>query len=145
MQQMKLRCPTSEYLGSGVIKDYELQFKGSPRGAHATIAPKQGSSVPVGVWKIQTGDEKRLDLYEGYPNYYFKRTVPVTMEGRTIRGMAYIMDLKQDFGLPSPSYFYTVERGYHDCGLDTRVLERALDQAWDQIQVQEQQEGIEMC
>ena len=151
MQQMRVRCPTAKYLGSGVVENYELQFKGSPRGAHATIAPKQGSSVPVGVWKIQTGDEKRLDLYEGYPNYYFKRTVPVTMEGRTIRGMAYIMDLKQDFGLPSANYYNIVEKGYRDCGLNTRVLEQALDQAWEQIQVreqhqvQEQQEGIEMC
>lgn len=99
MQRMRGRCPTAKYLGSGVVENYELQFKGSPRGAHATIAPKSGSSVPVGVWRIQGNDEKRLDLYEGHPDYYFKRTVPVTMEGRTIRGMAYIMDLKQDFGL----------------------------------------------
>ena len=101
--------------------------------------------MPVGVWKIQTGDEKRLDLYEGYPNYYFKRTVPVTMEGRIIRGMAYIMDLKQDFGLPSSSYFYTVERGYHDCGLDTHVLDQALKHSWEQVQIQEQQEGMQLC
>ena len=153
MQQMRVRCPTAKYLGSGVVENYELQFKGSARGAHATIAPKEGNSVPVGVWRIQTGDEKRLDLYEGYPNYYFKRTVPVTMEGRTIRGMAYIMDLKQDFGLPSPNYYYIVEKGYRDCGLNTRVLEQALDQAWEQVQVQvqgqhqvqEQQEEMQLC
>ncbi len=145
MQRMKLRCPTARYLGSGVVENYELQFKGSPRGAHATIAPKEGSSVPVGVWRIQGNDEKRLDFYEGHPDYYFKRTIPVTMEGKTIRGMAYIMDLKQNFGLPNANYYYIVEQGYRDCGLDTRVLEQALDQAWDQIQEQEQQEGMQMC
>ena len=151
MQQMRVRCPTAKYLGSGVVENYELQFKGSPRGAHATIAPKEGSSVPVGVWRIQGKDEKRLDLYEGFPHYYFKRTVPVTMGEKTVRGMAYIMDLKQDFGLPSANYYYIVEKGYHDCGLNTRVLENALEQAWDQIQVQEQhqvqepQEEIGMC
>lgn len=145
MRQMRGRCPTAQYLGSGIVKDYELQFKGSPRGAHATIAPKEGSSVPVGVWRIQTGDEKRLDLYEGYPNYYFKQIVPVTMDGKTIRGMAYIMDLKHSFGLPSPNYYYIVERGYKDCGLDTKVLEQALQEAYEQVQLQEQQEGMHLC
>lgn len=142
---MKNRCPTAQYLGSGVVNNYELQFKGSPHGAHATIAPKEGSSVPVGVWRIQDRDEKRLDLYEGYPDYYFKRVVPVTMEGRTIRGMAYIMDLKHDFGLPSPNYYYIVERGYQDCGLDTRALEQALLEAYEQAELREQTQEMNLC
>lgn len=40
--QMRGRCPGSEFVGTGVVENYELQFKGSLHGAHATIAPKKG-------------------------------------------------------------------------------------------------------
>ncbi len=134
MQQMAHRCPTAVYVGSGVIQDYELQFKGSARGAHATIAPKAGSSVPVGVWMIQKGDERRLDLYEGYPNYYFKKNIHVQMDGEAVRGMVYIMDQRHDFGLPSRNYYETVKEGYQNCGLDTAVLEKAVEESALQAQ-----------
>ena len=42
-EQMKYRCPDSKVYATGVIEDYELQFKGRPNGAFATIAPKQGA------------------------------------------------------------------------------------------------------
>ena len=138
-QQMKGRCPESVFLGTGIIEGYELQFKGSVYGAHATIAPKEGSSVPVGVWTIQKRDEKRLDLYEGHNpkgySYYDKKYLPVQMDdGSTCSGMIYIMNQKHDFGQPSQGYYDTVWRGYEDCGLDTRVLEQALRESVQQAQ-----------
>ena len=36
MAQMRDRCPTAGFVGTGVIQDYELQFKGSLHNAHAT-------------------------------------------------------------------------------------------------------------
>ena len=50
----------------------------------------------------------------------------VRLDGETTDAMAYIMDLKMDFGLPSPYYYQTVLEGYHDCGLDTDVLDEAI-------------------
>ena len=139
MRQMKGRCPESVFLGTGVIEDHELQFKGSAYGAHATIAPKEGSTVPVGVWTIQKRDEKRLDLYEGHNpkgySYYDKRYIPVQMDdGRTVSGMVYIMDRKMDFGQPTRGYYETVQEGYKNCGLDLRVLEQALQESVQQAQ-----------
>ncbi len=82
-QQMKGRCPEAKFVGTGLLQNYELQFKGSPYGAHATIAPKKGSSVPVGLWMIQSRDEKRLDMYEGYRKtgyrYYDKEQIQVKL------------------------------------------------------------------
>ena len=80
MVQMHCRCPTAEFVGTGVIQDYALQFKGSLHNAHATIVPKAGSSVPVGIWTIGKTDERRLDIYEGYPGYYFKQDIPNLMK-----------------------------------------------------------------
>lgn len=90
-EQMKDRCPGAEFVGTGSIENYELQFKGSLHGAHATIAPKEGSSVPVGMWTIKKRDESRLDMYEGYNLkgycYYNKEQIPVKMDdGSTLIG-----------------------------------------------------------
>ncbi len=134
LQQMYHRCPGSELMGTGVIHNYELQFKGSPHGAHATIAPKEGSSVPVAIWSLGKRDERMLDCYEGYPSYYFKRMLPVQMGEDVVVGMAYIMNQKMDFGIPSDSYVQTVRQGYVDCGLDTDVLDNALTSSQEMAQ-----------
>ena len=131
-QQMRGRCPGSKFLGTGVIEDYELQFKGSLHGAHATIAPKEGSAVPVGLWMIQDRDERSLDRYEGYNAkgycYYDKEQISVKMDnGCSMEGMVYVMDRMKDFGLPSRGYYQTVRQGYLDCKLDLDVLESALE------------------
>lgn len=124
--QMKYRCPTAKYVGSGELQGYELQFKGRERSAFATIGRKDGASVPVGIWEIQTRDEMALDMYEGFPSHYFKRDVAVKMGGREVNAMVYIMNPRMNFNLPSPSYYATVRQGYHDFGLDTAALEQAL-------------------
>ena len=128
--QMRYRCPTARLVGTGIIKDHELQFKGRKDSAFATIAPSEGGSVPVAVWELQPRDEKALDRYEGFPNHYFKQDIPVEMKnGETINGMVYIMNLRQDFGIPSPGYVQTVSEGYHNCRLDTAVLKNAIRQS----------------
>ena len=128
--QMKYRCPTAKLVGTGVVKDYELQFKGRKDSAFATIAPSEGGTVPVAVWELQPRDEKALDRYEGYPSHYFKQDIPVEMKnGETVNCMVYIMDLRQDFGIPSPGYVQTVSEGYHNCRLDTSVLKNAVRQS----------------
>lgn len=56
-EQMRYRCPTAKFVGTGIIEGYELQFKGALHSACATIAPKEGAAVPVGIWTIQRADE----------------------------------------------------------------------------------------
>ena len=126
IKQMKYRCPTAKLYGTGTLDGYELQFKGYPSSAFATIAPKAGASVPVAVWDIQPRDEKSLDRYEGYPSHYFKEDVTVNVGGEEVSAMVYIMNQKMRFGLPSINYYKTVLDGYKDCGLDTAALETAL-------------------
>lgn len=151
-RQMFGRCSGAKFLGTGVIENYALQFKGSPYGAHATIAPQEGASVPVGIWRITKRDEKSLDMYEGYHEkgycYYDKEQIPVKTEnGMQIGGMVYIMDKTKDFGCPTKGYYYTVLQGYRDCGLDTEVLEKALKESMEQaqakVQAQETQEQMQ--
>ena len=123
-RQMYGRCPGAKFLGTGVIENYALQFKGSPHGAHATIAPQEGSVVPVGIWRIQKRDEKSLDMYEGYHEkgycYYDKEQIPVKFEnGMQINGMVYIMDKTKDFGFPTYGYYQTGCQAIRIAGWET--------------------------
>jgi len=149
MKWMRGNCHEAQFVGVGMLKGYELQFKGSLHGAYATIEPKEGASVPVGVWKIQKSDEKQLDIYEGYHeegySYYDKERIPVKMEdGRTISGMVYIMDRNMDFGVPTKSYYDTVRQGYIDCGFDTAILDKAVEESMAMAQQRMTQGGMRM-
>ena len=73
VRQMLMRCPTARMIGTSVIKDYRLMFKGSQTGSYLTIESELGSEVPVGVWAVSAADERALDRYEGYPSFYYKK------------------------------------------------------------------------
>ena len=130
---MALRCPTAKAVGTAVIKDYELLFKGSKTGSYLTIEPKCGAEVPVAVWAVEPKDEFSLDRYEGYPTFYYKTELelPVTFikSGKTEVGTAfvYIMHENRPIGLPSGNYVRTCLEGYRSFGFDERILLRALD------------------
>ncbi len=117
-KQMKTRCPDAVPVGSCVVNDYELVFRGV-----ATIEPKPGASVQCGIWKISTDDERSLDRYEGYPRLYVKQDFWVTVKGKTVRAMAYVMvDGIRRLSPPSTGYLLTIAEGYDDFGLDDKPL-----------------------
>ena len=117
-KQMKTRCPDAVPVGSCVVNDYELVFRGV-----ATIEPKPGASVQCGIWKISTDDERSLDRYEGYPRLYVKQDFRVTVKGKTVRAMAYVMPNGiRRLSPPSTGYLLTIAEGYDDFGLDVKPL-----------------------
>jgi hypothetical protein len=129
--QMAMRCKTAKVYGKGSLKGYRLLFKGQMENAYCTIEKSHGSDIPVVVWELQPEDEKALDFYEGYPWFYEKEDVKVTMEdGTSIVAMVYIMTNKiQDrihLNLPSRSYLETVKEGYRAAGFDEAFIEDAL-------------------
>lgn len=132
VDQMAHRCPDATIVGTGVLKDWELIFR-----YHATIEPRQGSTVPVLVWAISEKDEARLDRYEGYPRYYVKKYLSVPVQaprGRlNVRGMVYTMVDGQPVTPPSDDYYGIIEEGYERFNLDRRILRRALDESICQL------------
>ena len=68
--QMRMRCPGARIIGTSVIPDYELLFKGSKTGSYLTIEPQAGASVPVAAWEVRKADEAARDRYEGCPDVY---------------------------------------------------------------------------
>ena len=118
--QMKRRCKDSIFLKKIDLKDFRLTFRSKYRAAD--IEPKKNSIVPGGLFEISKSDEKKLDIYEDFPilykKYYF------LYEGKKI--MTYTMTKKTHFRFPTERYLNVVKRGYKDCKLDLKFLEKAL-------------------
>ena len=118
--QMKRRCKDSIFLKKIDLKDFRLTFRSKYRAAD--IEPKKNSMVPGGLFEISKSDEKKLDVYEDFPvlykKYYF------LYEGKKI--MTYTMTKKKPFRFPTERYLNVVKRGYKDCKLDLKFLEKAL-------------------
>ena len=130
-QQMAFRCPTATVVGTGTIKDYRLMFKGSKTGSYLTIEPAPGFEVPVAVWSVTAHDEMRLDIYEGFPQFYYKADVRLPVhysESDKVvmkNAFVYIMHEDHHLGRPSKSYMDVCTNGYEDFGFDLQVLREA--------------------
>ena len=132
--QMKVRCPTAKLIGTSIVKDYELVFRGV-----ATIEKKIGSRVPVAVWKLKKEDERSLDIYEGYPHYYEKENFEIDLDGKKVKVMAYVMTPGSTLRLPSEYYYNTIYEGYQDNGLDVSFLTEAVNETKKKIEENKQQ------
>lgn len=126
VDQMSRRCPTARIYGSGFLNNWELIYRGSKTGAYATIRRKKGSMVPIVVWEIEKADERNLDIYEGYPTFYFKQSVMASLPQGKKKAMVYIMDARRLPGRPSQKYIDTIHEGYIDNDLDLEYLEESL-------------------
>ena len=134
IEQMRYRCPTAKVVGTAIIKDYELLFKGSKTGSYLTIEKCDGEYVPVGVWEVTPQDELNLDRYEGYPNFYYKTEMTVSLKlpsgkYRKINAFVYIMHEDRPLGTPSPYYVRTCLNGYFAFGFKREHLIKAIEKS----------------
>ena len=133
VEQMAFRCPNARPVGTAILENHTLFFRGSKTGSYLTIEPKIGGKVPVAVWAVTATDEAALDRYEGCPNFYYKAdlTLDVTPlgggESRRMECFAYIMNEGRPIGLPSDRYLQTCIEGYKHFGFDKRKLLRAVE------------------
>lgn len=127
--QMAQRCPDATLAGTGRVNGYELLFKGSLTGCYATIEKKADAFVPVVLWRISAADERRLDAYEGFPRFYYKRDVAVETDDGTIRGLVYIMHEDRQFGIPDDWYYQNMERDYRKFGFELSILRKGLTES----------------
>jgi len=140
LPQMEHRCPTAKVLGISEIKDYELLFRGSKTGSYATIEPCEGSSVPVLLWSVKPKDEIALDRYEGYPVFYKKGNMELSLNGETVSAFVYVMADGHRLGMPSDLYRKNIEEGYKTAGFDSAVLENAIIKIEERMMVEQEKE-----
>ena len=118
--QMKKRCKDSVFLKKIKLTDFRLTFRSKYRAAD--IEPKKNSIVPGVLFEISKSDEKKLDVYEDFPNLYVKYYF--YYHGKKV--MTYTMVNKSPFRYPTERYLNIVKRGYKNCGLNFKYLKLAL-------------------
>lgn len=133
VEQMAHRCPDAVYVGTAVINGYQLLFKGSSSGNYLTIEKKRGRQVPVLVWQISESDEASLDMYEGFPRFYYKSMMPVEvhslLDGKAlgvVDALIYIMHEERLKGCPTSRYFDVCLGGYTRFGFPAEKLFKAV-------------------
>lgn len=129
VEQMQFRCPDARIVGTAEIPNYQLLFKGSKTGSYLTIEPKQGCTVPAAVWSVSERDELALDRYEGYPHFYYKTELELSLAetGKKLTAFVYIMHEERKLGIPTSAYIRTCVDGYHQFGFDLKHLRKAMD------------------
>jgi len=129
VKQMQFRCPDARIVGTAEIPNYQLLFKGSKTGSYLTIEPKQGCTVPVAVWSVSERDELALDRYEGYPHFYYKTELELSLAetGKKLTAFVYIMHEERKLGIPTSAYIRTCVDGYRQFGFDLKYLRKAMD------------------
>ena len=120
--QMKRRCKDSIFLKKINLKNFRLTFRSKYRAAD--IESKKNSIVPGGLFDISKSDEKKLDIYEDYPNLYKK--FYFLYYGKKV--MTYTMVNKTKFRFPTERYLNVVKKGYKDCNLEKSYLIKALNE-----------------
>lgn len=139
LSQMRMRCPDAKLVGYASVEDYRLIFRGSGSGSYLSIEPAPGQYVPCAVFNISERDELSLDRYEGYPRFYRKKTLSVTMNSLDwepqgeVNAMVYYLPKTSPAGMPSAQYIRTCRQGYKDCRFDEAALRNALTDTWEEI------------
>ena len=115
--EMSYRCPGARALGRAILPGYRLEFK-----SFATIVPRPKESVEGVLWTITETDESALDVLEGYPEFYDKKTVSVEHDNQSYIAMTYTMGPREQGRAPSDGYYSMVSEGYQSFGLSQTQL-----------------------
>jgi gamma-glutamylcyclotransferase (GGCT)/AIG2-like uncharacterized protein YtfP len=113
---MRWRCPQATAHRAFILRDWELKFY-----SHATIEPKKDATVAGVLWEITLECEQSLDAFEGYPNYYTKRT----WIQDDVQFFFYEMTSPKS-GRPSDGYVLDIAESYAFWQLPKRLLTESL-------------------
>jgi len=127
LEQMNIRCKNAKVVGTTILNDYKLEFKGTcDLYSYLTITPCEGEKVPVAIYELGFFDERALDKYEGYPDLYKKEYISVNINGKEEIAMIYIMHPFFLNHYPSVDYLQICMQGYEDFSFDKNYLFDAL-------------------
>jgi gamma-glutamylcyclotransferase (GGCT)/AIG2-like uncharacterized protein YtfP len=124
--QMAQRCPDAEVVGVAELWDYELEF-----AYHCNVKPVSGSTVPGLLWTITDQDLANLDWAEGYPTYYDRARVPVTIDGIVLSAVVYFMPGATQPCPPGRGYLDIVRAGYAQNQINPAELDKAVNKSYE--------------
>ena len=123
LKDMQKRCPNTKKIGSSILENYRLVYKGYQNNySYLTIEKQYNSNVFVGVFDLSSSDIESLDYYEGYPHLYKKLYLPFTLNNKEYNGLIYQINNNIGYNLPSKDYIKTCMEGYNDFDFDKNIL-----------------------
>jgi len=120
--EMSFRCPDAFALGHARLIDHAFRF-----AVHADVVPCEGSYVDGVLWSITDRDLDSLDILEGYPTYYGRDSLRVSIESRIVQAVCYSMQPGRSDSPPSASYMNMVLEGYAQHHVPTEQLWNSVD------------------
>lgn len=121
IEQMASRCPNAISIGRVDIPNHRLVFRGV-----ADIEESLGDTLQTVMWDITDDCELALDMLEGFPTFYGKKYIDVTIGNKIYKSMIYQMIAERlDYYSPSNYYQYLLEEGYKAHGLDVNQIYNA--------------------
>jgi gamma-glutamylcyclotransferase (GGCT)/AIG2-like uncharacterized protein YtfP len=135
--QMAMRCPSATFIGTGVLQNYQLVFRGV-----ADIEHCSGANVPIGLWSVTEQCREALDAYEGYPRLYGRNNCRIYRgAGKYTDAFVYFMNA-DGYRPPSATYLKSIADGYEHCGLSLNALRKSLRWSLDQYERQDEFELV---
>lgn len=111
-------CPNAVPVGTFMLPDYELVFRGV-----ANAEKKTGATLPCVIWQLGLDDPLALDTYERWPDFYIKERFTVTLNGESFYTLGYIMRAcGRNKNPPTDAYLQKIVEGYEHFGFDTAPL-----------------------
>lgn len=123
-EHMKILCPDAEFVSVFMLQDFRLAF----RGKFLTVEKAAGFTIPVGIWKISEADEKAQDVWENYPEEYYKEFISEAC-------FIYVMHEHIPYALPDDEYLEMCLRGYEDAGFDKALIREAFEYTQEMIRM----------
>lgn len=84
---------------------------------------------------MTAADEHSLDIYEGYPSFYYKKNMKIRLSeaGKMIDTFVYIMHEERSLGIPTSAYVSTCKFGYTIFGFDFKYLDEAYEKSLKEV------------
>jgi len=120
-QGMARRCPAAVSHGRAVLLDHVFRFAGP-----ADVVKCPDSYVEGVLWTITPECLEALDMLEGFPHYYNRRTKKVLHQDRVVTAMTYFMQPGHPDSPPSDGYFNMLLEGYQEHGVPTEQLHNSV-------------------
>jgi gamma-glutamylcyclotransferase (GGCT)/AIG2-like uncharacterized protein YtfP len=129
-QQMRERCPSSEFVSAVFLQGYKFVYDGwssKRQSAVANIIASENEDIVWGgLFGINEDNLAALDCYEGYPTTYDRKEVQVKdRKGRIYTAWVYSR-MRKERAMPSKEYRNIVVQGAHNCNLPKGYIESVL-------------------
>jgi gamma-glutamylcyclotransferase len=121
LDQMSIRCPEAKLLGPAKLKNHRLRF-----AFYADIVSDTSTSVDGVLWIVNKNCLDILDRFEGYPNFYNRKTVSVDYQGQKHKAEVYFMCSGNRDQLPGNTYYSLVVKGYQENHVPVDQIEKSL-------------------